>query len=346
MPRPTHKAPRPRLPEHLYELEVLPGLEAYARAELAEVRGVKLEAEGLRFRFVGEPGRLARLRTAVAAYRVAHFAVPRPRGLLGHQLLGQLSAFLAEVAREGGHRSFRFSAAGKDSEVYARLAEALSASLGLPYQPEDGELLIRLHPEAGEAGGWAVLARLTPRPLSARAWRVCNRAGGLNASIAAALHRAAGPREADRVFNPMCGSGTLLIERAFMGPASALVGVDLDPEAVACAQQNAQASKRAMEVAQADALDTGLPPRSFDLIVADLPWGDAIGSHAGNAQLYPAFLREMHRVLSRQGRLAVLTHEIKLFEELMREQDRWRVRELFRVYSGGHWPRAYLLGKK
>ena len=278
----------------------------------------------------------------MAVYRVAHFEVPRPRGLLGHQQIGQLAAFAGEVALLGGHASFRFSAAGKDSEVYARLAEHLSAALNLPFDSNDGELLLRLHPEAG---GWAVLARLTPRPLSARAWRACNRAGGLNATIASALHRASGLREADRVFNPMCGSGTLLIERALLGPTAAMVGVDLDEEAVACARQNIAAARREIEVAQVDALATGLPARSFDLIVADLPWGDAIGSHGENAALYPQFLHEMHRLLSRTGRLAVLTHEVRLFEGLLSGQDRWRARELFKVYSGGHWPRAYLLSK-
>ncbi len=343
-PRKPPRRPRaPAAPPETLELEVLPGLEPYARAELQEVRGARLlDPEGLRFSFAGDLARLARLRTSVAVYRVAHFDVPRPRGLLGHQQLGQLAAFAGELARLGGHQSFRFSAAGKDSEVYARLAEGLSAALNLPFDPQEGELLLRLHPEDG---GWTVLARITPRPLSARPWRACNMAGGLNATIASALHRASGLRESDRVFNPMCGSGTLLIERSLLGPTAAMVGVDLDPAAVACAQQNVRAAKRDIEIAEVDALATGLPARSFDLIVADLPWGDAIGSHRGNEALYPQFLAEMHRLLSRQGRLAVLTHEVRLFEGLLADQDRWRVRELFRVFSGGHWPRAYLLSK-
>ena len=99
-------------------------------------------------------------------------------------------------------------------------------------------------------------------------------------------------------------------------------------------------------MAQVDALETGLPARSFDLIIADLPWGDAIGDHRHNNVLYPRFLDEMHRLTSRHGRLCVITHEIRLFETLLREQDRWNARELFQVYSGGHHPKAYLLGKK
>ena len=39
------------------------------------------------------------------------------------------------------------------------------------YRPEDGQLLIRLRPET-DGPGWEVLARTTPRPLSARPWRL------------------------------------------------------------------------------------------------------------------------------------------------------------------------------
>lgn len=335
---------RTRQPAHEYELEVLPGLEEVAQTELS---GVKLarDQRGLRFWYPGDPERLTRLRSAVAAYRVRAWDVPRPRGLLGHQQLGELTDFLRQVAEVGGHRSFRLSAAGKESSVMQRLAEELQGRLNLPHDPQEGELLIRLRPEQS-GPGWEVLARMTPRPLSARAWRECNMGGGLNATIAYAAHKLAGQRDEDRIFNPMCGSGTLLVERALMGPYDAMVGVDIDADAVACAQQNLKAAKKQIEVAQLDALDTGLPARSFDLIIADLPWGDAIGHHRNNTVLYPRFLEEMHRLTSKHGRLCVITHEIRLFESLLRDQDRWNARELFQVYSGGHHPKAYLLGKK
>ncbi|WP_103127771.1 methyltransferase domain-containing protein [Deinococcus aerius] len=354
MPRPrTAPSTRPRKPQgdhrarqpaHEYVLEALPGLEAVAEGELRTVPLAR-DIRGLRFWYPGEPERLTRLRGAVAAYRVRAWDVPRPRGLLGHQQLGELTAFLEEVGRFGGHRSFRLAAAGRESSVMTRIAEELQTALNLPHDPEEGELLIRLRPQE-DGPGWEVLARLTPRPLSARPWRVCNMGGGLNATVAYALHKLAGQRDEDRIFNPMSGSGTLLVERALLGPYDAMVGVDTNAEAVECARSNLRAAGREVEVAQVDALQTGLPPRSFDLIVSDLPWGDAVGTHGGNAVLYPAFLAEMHRLCSRQGRLVVLTHEIKLFERILREQDRWNARELFQVYSGGHHPKAYLLGKR
>ena len=341
-PKPKPKVDhRARQPAHEYELEALPGLEHVAETELAAVPLAR-DRHGLRFWYPGDPERLGRLRGAVAAYRVRGWDVPRPRGLLGHQQLGELTDFLGEVARLGGHRSFRLGAAGKESAVMGRLAEELSAGLGLPHDPTEGELLIRLRP-AADGHGWEVLARLTPRPLSARAWRACNMGGGLNATIAYAMHKLAGQRDEDRIFNPMAGSGTLLVERALLGPYDALVGVDINEAAVRCARTNLAAAGKQVEVAQVDALHTGLPARSFDLIVCDLPWGDAVGSHGGNEALYPAFLSEMHRLLSLRGRLCVLTHELRLFERVLRGQTGWEGKELFQVYSGGHHPKAYLL---
>lgn len=334
----------------LYEAEVLRGLSEVARTELSQIDGLDIlsaEAEALRFRYGGDVERLSRLRSVVAVYAVRAWYVPRPRGLLGHQQLTELTEWLRGVLAVGEHTSFRISAAGRETEVMERLTAELAAALNLPHQPEEGELLLRLRPAAtaeGSGSGWEVLARLTRRPLSARDWRVCNREGGLNASIAYAALALAGLRAADRIFNPMCGSGTLLVERALMGPYEAMVGVDIDAAAVACAQANLKAAGRRVEVAQVDALDTGLPPRSFDLILADLPWGDDIGTHGGNAELYPAFLREMHRICSKGGRLVVITHELRLFERVLQDSP-WQARELAQVYSGGHHPKIYLLTK-
>lgn len=327
----------------VYELEVLSGLERYALEELGKLRGAR-PLEGLRFEFRGEPRALTRLRASTAVSEVAHFDVARPKALLGHQHLTRLARFVRAVVADGGHTSFRFSAAGRDSEVFGRLASELASATGLAFDPEEGELVLRVLPDP--QSGWEVLARITPRPLSARPWRVCNLAGGLNATLAYGMLRLGGIKESDRVFNPMCGSGTLLIERNFLGPVERLVGADRNPAALTCAEENIKASKRGgIELAELDVVETELPARTFDLIVADLPWGDAVGTHEENARLYPAFLRGMAATGSRHARMVVLTHEIRLFEEVLDAQDRWTVRDTVRVYHGGHHPRMYLLSK-
>jgi 23S rRNA G2445 N2-methylase RlmL len=331
-----------------FEAEVLPGLEPFAQAELKGVSGVQQVRSGegaVGFRFVGNPAKLADLRTVVAVYHTLHFAVPRPKALLGHEHLSRLREAVATLRSRRAFKSFRLSAAGSDSAVFVRLTEVLSQETGLPHLPDEGELLVRVR-RAQTGGGWEVLLRLTPRPLSSRPWRVCNLSGGLNAALAAVMLRLADVRDGERVFNPMCGSGTLLIEQGLVSPAR-LLGCDLNPAALACSLQNAQAAGlTSVELFEADATATGLEPGSVDVIVADPPWGDAVGSHTGNAALYPALLAELSRIAAPGARLVLLTHELRLFERVLSTQSFWQVGQQFRVFHGGHYPQVYLLTER
>jgi tRNA (guanine6-N2)-methyltransferase len=313
------------------------------------MKGVTLEpnddAEAVTFTYRGDLGALQRLKIPVAVYLRQAFGVPRPKGLLGDQHLRVLLASIRTVLSyepTQTFRGFRFSAAGQESRVFTRLAAAIQDATGLAHDPDEGELLLRVRPVDG---GWEVLARLTPRPLSARAWRVCNMSGGLNATLAVAMLELAGVHPEDRLLNPMCGSGTLLIEQALVAGARRLTGCDISSDALSCARQNLQAARLSarIELFQADATRLELLEDLFDAIVADLPWGDAVGTHAGNAALYPAFLQEMARLGTPKARLVVLTHEIKLFERVLAQQSFWKAQQVVRVFHGGHYPRMYLL---
>ena len=326
---------------------MLPGLTQLAAAELdgigAKVLGSREDA--LSFRYSGPGSDLARLRLSVAVYRVERFEVPRPKALLGHQHFTTLLGLVESIrgAEPAGFEGFRFGAAGSDSPVFRRIAQALEDATGLAHLPDDGELLLRFRPAGG---GWEVLARLTPRPLSARGWRVCNIPGGLNATVAAAGLELIGRSAGERHLNLMCGSGTLLIERGLEGSWIRGVGVDVDPQALACARDNIAAAgltERA-ELLQADATSLPFAEASFDRITVDLPWGDAIGGHEENSRLYPAFLAESARVAAPGARMLVITHELRLFERLLAAQDEWRqLGEPLRVFHGGHRPGLYLL---
>lgn len=342
------RAPDRRAPDRGldYVAEALPGL---GRLAAEELRGLGAEVSRVAddevvFGLRGSPGALLGARRVVAVYRSVRFEVPRPRALLGDEHLRRLLAEARAVVNgqpRGAFDGFRLSAAGSDTKVFQRLAVALGEGLGLAHQPEEGALLIRVR---RAEGGWEALLRLTPRPLSARPWRVCNMPGGLNATLGAVMNDLLGPGPDDRYLNAMCGSGTLLVERALAGPAGRLVGCDLDPEAVACAERNlAAAGVTGAELLVADATALPFPDASFTHLSANLPWGDAVGTHAGNAALYPAFLAEARRVLAPGGRAALLTHEVRLFGELLREARGWRLLDELRVFHGGHYPRAYLL---
>lgn len=371
--KPKRKASaRPaRLParaDAYHELEIIPGLAEFAQAELREWMGEKVlllpsvRGNRVRFHYTGDPRELLGLRRAVAVHRVEHFTVPRPKALLGHQnfeaLIGLIRGVLALHAPASFH-TFHVSAAGSGSSVFMRLKAEIETRTGLQHTEEIGDLLLavrRPQPPSTAAGdteiGWEVAARLSPRPLSARRWRVCDMPGALNATVASTMMSLTRPSPEDRVVNLACGSGTLLIERLALGPTRRTVGCDIDAGALACARKNLVASGDASAVAlmRCDAGRVPLPDGWATTVCADLPFGMLVGSHQTNERLYPRLLAEAGRLVVAGGVMVVITQEVRLFERVVAAQEgQWAVMRMVPIRlpantrSGYIRPRIYLL---
>ena len=342
----------------LCEAEVVAGLKAEAASELLSRFGAdarllrKQRPDELPFGYSGDLAALGAVGKCNAIYLVQHFAIPRPAGLLGHQHLTRLLRQIERVRSlhiADSFRSFRISAAGRDSSVMQRLREAIAAQSGLVYDEEEGDLLLRIRAADLHDSGWEMLIRLTPRPLSARSWRVCSLPGALNATIAAAMIEMTRPQPEDRFFNLMCGTGTLLIERLLRAPLQAAAGCDTSKEALRCANDNLRASG-AEEIGQLFAMDATqlkLPDASIDVLCADLPWGQLLGTHEANATLYPQVLAEAGRVAAPNARAIFITHEIRLMERVLRDcAALWTLQQEVKVFQGGLHPRIYLLARR
>ena len=330
----------------LYKAEVLEGLEQLAKNELKQLNGLvitKVENGALNFSFKGSTEKLKRLRLIIAVYAILHLDIPRPKALLGDQNQRKLIGFLKSIIKQDDFTSFRLSAAGHNSTIFTRLCKVITSHTGLPFAEKDGDLLLRIRPN--KTKGWEVLARLTPRPLSARPWRVCNMAGGLNATLAVAMLKLVKPKASDYIFNPMCGSGTLLIEACQNFNYSNISGCDKNSSALSCAQQNIAASgfQDIAELFLGDATELSMPSERIDVVVCDLPWGDAVGTNKTNAKLYPAFMKEMTRITKKDARMILLSHNIKLIEGLIPSFSPWKLRSKQKVFHSGHYPRMYLL---
>ena len=339
------------------EADVADGLTGVAWRELKTRFGDRIERSAvdarepaLRFVYAGNPFQLLTLRTVQAVYTVRHYPVPRPKALLGAQHFKRMLADIAAVrdlSPTGAFRTLTISAAGSDSSVMMRLKSELTAHTGLEHSEDEGDLLLRVRrPQTGD--GWEVLTRLSPRPLATRAWRVCNREGALNASVAAAMAVLTMPMPEDHVLNLMCGSGTLLIERLAAETCASAIGYDIDPSALDCAAQNVMAAGFAdhIKLRQGDIHDLPHPARSADVIYADLPFGNLVGSHEGNVELYPVLLKEAARVAKPGARAAFITGEVRLMEGLLDKSPLWTTDQVIRVGLGGLHPRLYLLSRK
>lgn len=343
------------------EADVADGLEAIARAELVSrcggaVRAGRVVPDSglLAFDYTGDLRALLALRTVLSVALVRHYPVPRPRGLLGDQhlraLLAQIAAARA-LASPDAYTTLYLSAAGSDSSVMTRLKEELARQTGLvPVSPaaHEGDLLLRLRRSRRDPDGWEALVRLGPRPLSARPWRVCNREGALNATVARAMVVLAAPTADERALNLGCGSGTLLVEHADEVPDSIIAGCDTDPAALDCSHANAFASGHSgrIDLYDWDARSLPIPDASVGVLYADLPFGHLVGSHNENLVLYPAILREAARVAEPGARFALISHEVRLLDALLRDSPGWAVKRVLRVTLGGLHPRIFLLQRR
>jgi SAM-dependent methyltransferase len=336
---------------------VADGLEEVARAELVRRFGGAVRVEHAReagvvnFEFTGDLRALLSLKTMLSVALVRHFAVPRPRALLRDQhlrvLLAQIATVRGLVAADA-YGTLYLSAAGSDSSVMERLKEELARQTGLvpvPPHAHEGDLLLRLRRSHRDQDGWEALVRISPRPLSARPWRICNREGSLNATVARAMVILAAPTAEERALNLGSGSGTLLIEHADHLRDGWVGGCDTDQAALDCAHANAFASgfSERIDLFDWDARALPLPDASVGVLYADLPFGHLVGSHGENVALYPAILGEAARVAEPGARFALISHEIRLLESLLRDSAEWSTEHVLRVSLGGLRPRIFLL---
>lgn len=342
------------IPVYRLEADVAEGLEEIARDEIRQRLGdsVKLrppdERPGIiRFDYMGTELRmLLGLKTVQAVYLVRRFDIPRPKALLGDEHFRALLGMIDTMRRlsPGAYQAFYLNAAGSESSVMQRIKAELEAKTGLTTAEGEGDLLIRLRRPPNDEG-WEALVRLSPRPLATRAWRVCNREGALNATVAHAMALLTEPNPDDVYLNLGCGSGTLLIERVAAGPVQSATGYDMDEMALECARQNVEASGYGAYISlyRGDVRSLPMPDRSVDALVADLPFGHLSGSHEYNLELYPALAREAARVAKAGARFVLITHEVRLMEGLLAESDRWTTERVIRVALGGLYPRIFVL---
>lgn len=155
--------------------------------------------------------------------------------------------------------------------------------------------------------------RLGKHPLHERVYKVAERAGALKPPVAAAMLRLAEIVAGQRLIDPCCGSGTILIEAALAGAVAQ--GGDSDAEAVEAARVNAQAAGVSIGIAQWDARNLPLHAASVNCVVSNLPWGRQIAADEG---LYQGVCQEIERVLKPSGRALLLTSapELLHFERL------------------------------
>ena len=239
-------------------VHVVPGLEDMAADEIAgaapgaELAGVWKHFDErtslLEYRAAGEPSRWLALGTVedVFALAVRARSLHTDRSGLHELAAAPLTskhldrAMRAYTACRGDTpRTFRVVARKSGTHAYRRLDAQRAVEGALRTRLPK----LRLVADDADAEFWLsvigrealVGLRLSTGRMRGHAHPFQSLPASLKPTVARAMVRLSLPRATDVVLDPLCGAGTLLIERALAAEYSALYGSDRDPSAVAMA---------------------------------------------------------------------------------------------------------------
>ncbi len=329
------------MPQSFYVM-TMPGLETLAfseiRAHIPDAELIKFARGIAVFRTGSSPRQLLKLRTTEDVFvTLVHLAG------LGHtrdalhviysavyhaDMAGALAQWQAVhkgqqlnswrvISQMQGTHDFRRIDAGRT--VSDALRHVFPHSMRMVEDNADAEFWLWL------SGSEALVGlRLSNATMRHRSYKREHLPASLRPTVAAAMGWLSQPTPDDIVLDPLCGAGTVIIERALLAPLKQALGGDIRKEAVAIARRNAQAAGVRASWQVWDARSLPLDAGSVTRIITNLPFGKQIGTRQANADLYAELIREFGRVLSDDGLMVTLTSEDRLWNVILHEHG-WHV---------------------
>ena len=186
----------------------------------------------------------------------------------------------------------------------------------------------------------------TTKDLSKRIRRPAPLRTAVKASIAAAMVRLVGAHRGEGVLcDPMCGSGTILVEAAEANPRLKVLGFDWDEETVAIASGTIANHGLAVDVGVADVLalpgEAAGPP---DFVVTDPPYGLRQGRRLRLDEFYAKMLQSIATSLGDHGRIALISPRQKAMRHALASAPLEVAAEL-PVRAGGLTPHLWIFSR-
>lgn len=190
--------------------------------------------------------------------------------------------------------------------------------------------------------------RLSDRTMRHRYKKKVELPASLRPSVAAAMVHLTEPQANDVFLDPMCGSGTILLERMHAGPYRQILGGDIDQERADAARSNLPQRRKGRKqdqilIRQWDAARLPLEKGTVDKVATNLPFGKQIAVQQELEPLYDALFSELTRVVVPGGRIVLLSSEYDLIKRLMRRQPKLEILSGYSVATLGVWGRIYVI---
>ncbi|MAG36633.1 MAG: hypothetical protein CL878_10400 [Dehalococcoidia bacterium] len=252
------------------------------------------------------------------------------------------------LAAEAGAVKYRLVVTPKGirRETFRALLSAVRercASFDLVDSPSGYDIQLVLRAEAGSS---ILFIRPSFVADTRFAYRHRDVGAAINPVVAACLVRLVRSPGSQMVFDPTCGSGTLLIERGFLDGQVQLGGLDVSRTAVGAARRNVHAAGLTSQIAinAGNAVDGDHWPRC-DEVLANLPFGlRSRRRDRSLPQLYGAVIQNITRYLEPGGQALLYTANRKLLGQcLVQRRRQVAVKERLLVQSGGVNVGAWIL---
>ena len=230
-------------------------------------------------------------------------------------------------------------------EIEDTVAEVIQHQTRWTYAPQREhksdrlDLSFRIHLSDQEA---IIGARLTSAPLHRRTYKIESRTGTLHPPLAFAMAILSDPAENQKLLDPFCGVGTILIEALTLEPRLRASGVDIDTESIRKAISIAETANKDIQFMVGDAGQLPFADGEIDRLISNPPWGRAVGVR-GSAK--HSFFEELKRV-SAAGMRIVLLLDAADEHQAGIEQNGFEVLRRMPVSLFGSWPEILVLGNK
>lgn len=221
-----------------------------------------------------------------------------------------------------------------DPNIRYAVIAAVERELGWINQPGNWDVNL-----TQTADGW--IAEIGPLSWMRRFGRLERLPWSTSPLVAEVLVRLAKLQTGQRIIDPFCGTGTILLAAVRRQPTAHAFGTDHDPQALAIARQ--QAVGRSTALAQATAEVLPYAAGTVDRVITNLPFGKQVGTHYANRALYPAALSEIDRVLTADGRAVLLTEDKRLLHKAIEHQKGLKLARQRLLKYNGATPSAYVL---
>lgn len=173
--------------------------------------------------------------------------------------------------------------------------------------------------------------KLSSSEMARRNYNRSDYSTSLRPTVAYCLVQLSNPQPEDIFVDPMCGAGTILIERAHSERYRCLLGGDISSEAVKAAQTNIGRKHQPRQLFHWDPRTLPLDRRSVDKIVCHLPSGEKGADESEIAEFYWEFLTECERALKPTGRMVLLTTQRFVLDSLLKAQPAFKTKQRFQI---------------